>query len=445
MPPPRIWHTTTFRLATLFAGTFAAGIILLLGLVYIQTSSFMSQRANAILSMEFEPVSHGRRDAVRQLLDETTARDPLTEFGLFSAQGARLAGLGTMTPSDMPLDGVPRDFPSRGGQPPQRALGERLPWGDVLIIQRDIRQLMELRAVMLGALVWSGAAIALLGLILGVSLSLNPLRRVRAMQQASNAIAEGNLDIRLPVEGGRDELDQLARIVNAMMDEVERLMGEARAVGESVAHGLRTPLTRLRTTLDHAYDVDREDMRGVLIERCIVETDSVLARFRGLLRIAAVESRSRRQGIGSISLSAVVDQVGELYLPVATSRDVNLCIRTEPDVQVRADAELMFEALSNLVDNALKFTPPGGEVRLTLSREARAAVAEVRDNGPGVPEAERALVVKRFYRSHNAADIPGHGLGLALVAAVAALHDFELSIDDAHPGAVFRLICPQAS
>jgi signal transduction histidine kinase len=159
------------------------------------------------------------------------------------------------------------------------------------------------------------------------------------------------------------------------------------------------------------------------------------------LRIAAVEARNRQAGIAETSLSAIVEQVGELYAPLAVAQSVSLRVDVDPGVVVRADRELMFEALSNLVDNAVKFTAPGGAVRLALTVQAEGPIVEVRDSGIGIPRAERPLVAKRFYRSSTAAHIPGHGLGLSLVAAVAELHGFVLVIDDANPGAVVRLLC----
>jgi signal transduction histidine kinase len=321
-------------------------------------------------------------------------------------------------------------------------LSERLPWGEVLIVERDARQLTELRRIVLGALLWSGAVIAILGLIAGVLLSARPLRRIQAMRSASEAIGAGDFGVRLPVSGRLDELDELAAIANAMMDEAERSMIQARTVGEGVAHELRTPLTRLRARLDHAcQDLATDDPRRPLLEQCVVETDAVLARFRAMLRIAAVEARGRRMGVGQVDLSAIALQIAELYEPVATERNTALVVDIAPGLSVRADGELLLEAISNLVDNALKFTPGGGRVVVRAALVDGVPMTEVADNGPGIAEAERQLVLKRFYRSDRDANIEGHGLGLSLVAAVADLHGFELSFADARPGLIVRIIC----
>jgi signal transduction histidine kinase len=228
------------------------------------------------------------------------------------------------------------------------------------------------------------------------------------------------------------------------MDEAERLMVQARTVGEGVAHELRSPLTRLRARLEHAAQgLAAEDPRRELLEACVAEADAMLGRFRALLRIAALEARGRRVGLGVTCVSALVGQVGELYAPLAVEGGVGFQADGGEALQIEADGELLFEALCNLVDNALKFTPPGGHVRLSARQEAAGLVLEVVDDGPGIAEAERVLVTKRFWRAQRHASVAGHGLGLSLVAAVADLHGFALAFDDARPGAVVRLTCPR--
>jgi signal transduction histidine kinase len=437
-----IWRTTTFRLSILFGAVFAIGIVLLLGLVYLQTAGYLTRRADSALTAEAGILRQGGPETVLARLQREAERDPLISFGLFSVSGERIAGDTRLVPADLPLDGEPREMPEHAGAPPERALAERLPWGEVLVVEREARQLVEVRRIILGALVWSGAVIVVLGLAAGVMLSFRPLRRIQAMRAASEVVASGDFRTRLPVDGSGDELDELATIANQMMDEAERSMAQARTVGEGVAHELRTPLTRLRAVLDHACEAfDPDDPRHLLLERCISEADGMLARFQALLRIAALEARGRHTGISVVSLNAIVDQIAELYEPVAVARDIHLEVDSAAAVTVRADAELLLEATSNLVDNALKFTTPGGRVRLKVGQSPDGPVVEVADNGPGIPESERSLVIKRFYRSRRDTNIQGYGLGLSLVAAVADLHGFELSFHDAEPGAIIRIVC----
>jgi signal transduction histidine kinase len=437
-----IFRTTTFRLTTGFCVTLTIVVILLLGLVYAQTAGFLQHRVDGILVSDAGALtSHGPTQIYAAMAQET-ARDPLMGGGVFSSSGDLLGGDDVVKPSELMLDSSAREFVSQAGRSPQRALAQRLPWGDVLVVHRDVSQLIELRWIVVRALLWSGAAITIIGLSLAVALSVRPLRRVRAVSDASRAVALGDLAVRLPVDGSGDELDELARIVNGMMDDVERLVIQAQTVGEGVAHELRTPLTRLRAILDHAaHDPETTDAGRVLLDACVVETDLVLARFRALLRIAAVDAMSRKSGIAAVSLSEIVEQICELYEPLAADRDLQLHTAIEPAIEVGGDPELLSEALSNLIDNALKFSFPGGHVWIRLERSSAGAILSVRDDGIGIPEAERALVAKRFYRAQHSAHLPGHGLGLSLVAAVADAHGFRLAIEDASPGALVKLYC----
>ena len=438
----RLWRTTTFRLSSLFGAVFAIGIVLLLGLVYVRTADYLTRRVDRTLHEEADLLVRSGPEAILQRFRSEAARDPLNSLGLFSQDGRRVAGDTRLDPATLRLDGRARDVSLREGAAPSRALAEWTPWGETLVVERDTRQLVELRRIILAALVWSGALIAVLGLVSGVALSLQPLRRIQAMQAASETIRGGDFSVRLPVGDGGDELDELARIANRMMDEAERLMAQARTVGEGVAHELRTPLTRLHARLEHAAaELSPDDPRRALLDACVAETDGVLARFRALLRIAALDARGRGAGAAGepVALDALVEQLEELYAPLAVERGLQLDARADPGLSIRGDGELLIEAVSNLLDNAFKFTAPGGRVRLQARAVAQGAVIEVADDGPGIPQAEQALVTRRFYRSRRDAHVEGHGLGLSLVAAVADLHGLNLSFHDAAPGLIVRL------
>jgi signal transduction histidine kinase len=292
----------------------------------------------------------------------------------------------------------------------------------------------------------SGATVAALGLAAGFILSRESLRRIQTMRQASLRIVAGDLTFRLPISRRGDELDALAAIVNDMLAEVERLLVHAESAGESIAHELRTPLTRLRAVLEHAAEAnppnhpDRERL-----EACVAEADSMLARFRALLRIAAVEATRRNAAIAPLDLSGLVEQAAELYAPLIAERGRVFMVDIAPGIFARVDSDLFLEAIANLLDNALKFTPTGGSIGLSLTPSPRGFAVEVSDSGPGIPAAERPMVTKRFYRSAVHHGIPGHGLGLSLVAAVAGMHGLALQIADNAPGARVRLASAQAS
>jgi signal transduction histidine kinase len=438
----RLWRTTTFRLSALYGAIYLVGIVLLLGVVYGAVADSLTRRSDDAVRDEMRILERSGPAAVLRRFRSEAARDPLVEFALYSATGERIAGDSPLGPWDLPVDGRVHAMPRVAGEPPSEALADRASWGEIIVVARDGRQLVELRHIVLTALIGSGAVLVVLGIGMGLALSLQPLRRIQAMQAASEAIGAGDFGLRLPVSAAQDEIDALASIANRMMDEAERLMLQARTVGEGVAHELRSPLTRLRARLDHAaqgFDID--DPRRELLAGCVAEADVVLGRFNALLRIAALEARGRRVGLGRASLSSLVEQVGELFEPLAAERAISLRVDGEAGLEVEADGELLFEALCNLVDNAVKFTPAGGHVGLRARTTRDGPLLEVSDDGPGIAEADRAFVTKRFYRSPMHAGIKGHGLGLSLAAAVADLHGFELTFEDARPGTTVRLLC----
>ena len=443
--PAELWRTTPFRLTLMNGVVFALAVMALLGMIYWRTAGYMSRQLDAIVVGEARALTQGSPEGLPQRVRELAATDnrSVSFYGLFAADGSPIAGNVSHLPQGAVIDGAPRDLQEAGFQPGARALVERLPSGRILLVAHDAKVLSGLREIIINALAVSGAAILLLGLTAAALLSLAPLRRIDHLRAASRAALKGKLGVRLPVSRRRDEIDMLAGLANAMMDETERLLWEVKSVGDNVAHDLRTPLNRLRALL---YRVSQETRLvggdREMIEQALEETDSLLVRFRALLRIGEIERRDRQACFESIHLQSVLEHVLEAYEPLAEDREVVLACEITPGAPaVFADPALLFEAISNLVDNALKFTPAGGRVTLRLKVCDQGPRIEVADNGPGVPEGEREAVLKRFYRSERARTEPGSGLGLAIVTAIARLHHFDLSLADAKPGLRIALDC----
>jgi signal transduction histidine kinase len=450
VPNSAIWRTTPFRLALQFGAAYVLGVAVLLGLVYARTAEYLTHRVDRILVAEAGQFRGATPEDILFRVQQESHRDPLNTLSLYSASGQRVAGDIDLPPPQFGLPSATgqavREFSRLGDRPAVRALAQTLPWGETLVVARDMGQLVELRRILVEALALSGSFIAALGLASGFLLSLDPLRRIQAMRQASARIVAGDLGVRLPLSRQADELDALAAIVNTMMDEVERLVVHAQTAGESIAHELRTPLTRLRATLEHAGAALAEgDPIRDKLDVCVAEADSVLVRFRALLRIAAVEATRRTAGFAVLDLSNLIEQVAELYAPLAAERELAFDVDIAAGVSARVDSDLFVEAVANVLDNALKFTPPGGAVGLSLKRVDHGFVLEVSDTGPGIPEADRPMVVKRFYRNAVHHSVPGHGLGLSLVSAVARMHGLELSFADNTPtGARVRIAAVRA-
>ena len=293
-------------------------------------------------------------------------------------------------------------------------------------------------------LIVSGLLILLCVAAAAVGFSRAPLRRVRALQRASREIAAGDFSVRMPIAGRHDELDQFANTVNATVEEVGRVVAQVKGVTDAIAHDLRTPLTRVRATLNalsHRPHDAAEVAAG--IGRATADLDLVLERFAALLRISELEAGRRRAGFHRIDLALLVAQVAELYEPLAEDRDIALSVATRPR-WIEGDDRLLFEALSNLLDNAIKFARPGGRVGIALTEDDRGPAIEVRDDGPGIPPEERDAVLRRFHRGVAARDVPGSGLGLSVVVAILNLHGFRLHLSDARPGLCVRIALPRS-
>jgi signal transduction histidine kinase len=270
-------------------------------------------------------------------------------------------------------------------------------------------------------------------------LSIRAQQRVDVVNQRVRRIVAGDLRERLPTRGVNDPFDRQALIVNGMLDEIEALVQRIAGAGDDIAHDLRTPLTRVRVTLERASQnaANLGDLQKA-VDHAINGLDQSLAIITALLRITEIEHSRRLSGFGQVALADLVREVGELYEPIAEDKHVDFVVAAKADVVVRGDRDLLFEAVANLVDNAVKFTPEGGHVELNLAREGNEGIVRVSDSGPGVAVAEHDLVTKRFYRSDRSRRDPGLGLGLSLVAAIAKLHGFRFTIRPG-PGCVAEI------
>lgn len=436
MPFKTLWRTTTFRLTVLYGVIFAVGTVALLGMVYAQSVGYLTRRVDGILNTEADGLVHSPVPGLRErLIEDLTLNGSTTNiFALFSADGRYLAGNLDSLPAGLQAGGSPvevaprRDFPANA-----RLIERRLPSGELLVVGRDVNQLREMRAIIGSALGWSGITIILAGLTLAVLLSVRPLRRLRTLQLAGAAIAAGDLTRRMPTSDRLDELDMFASTVNRMMDQVEILMSEVKGATDVIAHDLLTPLTRARTRLSRMPQSTQPGYEE--LDLAIDEIDDVLERFRAILRMSQLDSRDRRAGFSLIDLNDVLASVADLYEPVAEAAGIEL-LTTRAEVEpVLADPKLLVEAVSNLVDNAIKFSPSGGKVHIEIGGgEAATPRIIVADDGPGIGLAERTAVLQRFRRAERNSIVPGFGIGLSVVAAIARLHGFELSLQDAAPG-----------
>jgi signal transduction histidine kinase len=322
-----------------------------------------------------------------------------------------------------------------------------LPDGSVIVLGRNDDEIDEIAEIVGRALALGLLPAFALALVIGAVLSRRVIARLSDVNRRIQRIVAGDLRQRLPTHGGEDAFDQLAGGVNRMLGEIEALIYEIAGVGNDIAHDLRTPLTRVRVRLergrDHATTI--EELRAVA-DQAIVGLDQALAVVTALLRIAEIEHGRRLEGFGDVALAPLLREVCDLYEPIAEDKQVTLAVASagSNEAVVRGDRDLLFEAVANLADNAVKFTPAGGRVELSLGRHGGDAVIRVNDTGPGIPEKEREAVTKRFYRSDKSRGSAGLGLGLSLVAAIVKLHGFRFTIGGS-PGCTAEIVCPQAA
>jgi signal transduction histidine kinase len=324
-----------------------------------------------------------------------------------------------------------------------RLVARTLPDGRTLVIGRQIDEITEIAEIVVRTLLLGLLPAFVLVVVIGMFLSQRTYLRVAELSRKLQSVATSDLRERLPVSGRGDTFDQIAEGVNRMLGDTESLVREISAVGDNIAHDLRTPLTRVRVRLErgrtHASTLD--ELRTV-VDQAIGGLDQSLAIVTGLLRIAEIEHNRRLDGFSQVPLMPLVREVRDLYEPIAEDKGVTLGVEAVDEAMARGDRDLLFEAVANLVDNAVKFTPAGGHVDIALLVHEGTTAIRVKDTGPGIPETEREAVTKRFYRSDKSRRTEGLGLGLSLVAAIVKLHGFQFAIG-AGPGCTVEIVCPR--
>ena len=313
------------------------------------------------------------------------------------------------------------------------------------MIGRQIDEITEIAKIVVRTLAMGLLPAFILTVLIGMVLSQRVYLRVTGINRQIQHVVTSDLRERLPTSGRGDTFDQIANSVNRMLGDIESLVREIAAVGDNIAHDLRTPLTRVRVRLERgrAKASALNELRTV-VDQAIAGLDQSLAIITSLLRIVEIEHGRRLEGFSQVPLGPLVQEVCDLYEPIAEDKGVALRVECTHEAVVRGDRDLLFEAVANLVDNAIKFTPKSGHVDISLFLREGEAVIRIRDTGPGISETEREAVTKRFYRSDKSRGTEGLGLGLSLVAAIVKLHGFQFAIA-AGPGCTVEIVCPQTA
>ncbi|WP_430395705.1 sensor histidine kinase [Ferrovibrio sp.] len=443
----KYWRSTSLRVALLFAVFFIIGAAFLASLLWWNTAGYLDRETDAVIAADTRAIGDRLRDfglpGAVQMLQERVATAA-------SPNADRRAIYLLTDPRLRPLAGNVDAWPLKIGAAPgwyeielvhrdklhaTRMLHVVLPGNFQLLVGRDVQDRAQIRNLVLRSLAWSGIAMLILALAGGWLIRRAVLHRVEGINRTATAIRQGDLAQRLPQRGSDDEFDQLVVTINRMLDQIQQLVEGVRNVSNAIAHDLRTPLAETRARLEgllrHA-DQGQEE-----IAAAIADIDRLIGVFNALLRLAELDSGLRRAGFQPLDPALLVEEAAELYTPFAEAKGISLDVHAVAGSSITGDRQLLAQAIGNLLDNAIKYTPQGGRIVVAATAEA----ITVADSGPGMTEEERGLAAQRFYRGDAARGAAGFGLGLSLVEAIARLHGGGLSLEDNAPGlrAVLKL------
>jgi signal transduction histidine kinase len=445
-------RSAPFRIAAYYAGWFALSVALLFGFVYWNSTVELTQQLQATTQHEAQSLSALYRErgweVLRSEVNERAQRGAVNGpfYALQDRDGQVLAGnIGPLRSFDGWKQIRRHLSPNQDDDNAlELLLGTRLEEG-LLIVGRSLAPIDEMQEVLLSGLGWTLGLTIVLALLGGIAMSRSALRRVETIVAASNDIMEGNLARRLPVSGVNDEIDRLALTINRMLERIQALIEGLRQVSSDIAHDLRTPLGRLRQRLEAARRAELgPDDCAAMLDRAVMEINDILETFGALLGIASIESRARRSRFAVFNLSELARDIVESYEAVAENQGQRITGRLSPNVSLRGDRELLAQALVNLIENAIRHSPVDTAIEVALDDAVDGPVLVVGDNGPGIPAAEHENVLRRFYRLEKSRTTPGNGLGLALVKAIADLHDARIELADNTPGLRVEIHFPKA-
>ena len=450
----RLIHSAGVRFAAIYAvllGISAAALALFLwwataGLLDRQTEAAIQADAQSLA----ERYAAGGVPALVLTIEDRLSQDVEDDaiYLLIDPAGRRIAGNLEHWPQAVTQSGPWYELPIEraGTRSLARVQSYNLPDRLRLLIGRDVHVRAQLRSLLTDALLWALVVVAVMASIGALVVRSLFRRTIANVSATAAAVAAGDFAQRVHLSGRGDEFDQLAETINDMLDRIGRLMEGVREVSNAIAHDLRTPITRARTRLeDAALHAETTAELRAAIERATADLDGIVAVFQALLRIAEIEAGSRRAAFAGFDVAPLIADVAEIYGAVAEESGIALSVEAPAHLPAFGDRELIQQAVANLVDNAVKFSPPGATVRITADATPTEVRISVADQGPGIPAADRVRATERFFRGEVARNTPGSGLGLALVQAVAQLHGGSLRLSDAAPGLIATLALPMHS
>ncbi|WP_309660844.1 HAMP domain-containing sensor histidine kinase [Sphingomonas sp.] len=444
----RLRHSAAYRIAFAYSAAIAIGIALLGTVIFWAMHIAFTRQIDALVTDEAQTLLYEYRpNEPAELADAITQRERLSAgaklyYAVFEPDGRRAMGSLNAAMPELGMHDIPF-VDGSGGTDSARGLVIELPDHRRLVVAADREWIERIDQTVLGT--FAIGFVILIGFGLGGALLLGGYlqRRLRAIGNAADGIIGGDIRRRMPISDRDDEFDQLARVLNTMLEEIERLLENLRQISSDVAHDLRSPLTHLRNALEEsALGGGDAPTRDLVIADAIARVDDILSLFAAILRISEVESGKIRRLFKPVDLSELVTDLAESYAPAVREAGRSLSWSIAPGLAVNGDRELIAQAVTNLLENAQRHTPPDTEIHVRLAASAKWISVAVVDTGPGVAPADRERITRRFIRLESSRTKVGHGLGLNLVSAVARLHRGQLRFADNGPGLVAEIDLP---
>ncbi len=447
-PGPRpvgLLHSRGLRWGVAVAVLLGGSLIAMFGLMYWRSSALLFDTLDRSVREQLVLLSARPPDMLAFMITSRMHHRPavVTQVGLFDADLRPIVGDVAQIPDGLARDGKVHPVLAPG-QPPVhwRAAGRTLADGRILIVARDAEEVLAVQTGLVHGAVIGIVPAILLSLGVGAWAGIATEQRLRRLNAIAERIIAGDLGERLPQCDNGDELDRLCAIVNRILGRLEEGVEALKGVGENIAHDLRTPLTAMRARLERALRLaGPETPLGAIIGQSIESADRALSIVTALLRISDIQHVRRESAFAEFDLAQIVQETAESYQPVAEEKFVDLSCDIVAPAAIVGDRQLLIEALVNLVDNAVKFTPRGGQARIVLGGTPGRPVITVSDTGPGISPQARSAVFQRFYRADASRTTPGSGLGLSMVAAIIKLHRFSIRIRETEPGCCIDILC----
>lgn len=441
------FRSSAVRVAFAFVLVTTAATTAVFGLVYLQIREANEKRNRLILEDEAAKSVNRPIDELRAAFEVRLTHDlrRIDYAALFHPDRTLVFGNIDALPP-IPIDGKSHYIAAS----PARGIDNRLepaifvarvrPDGNIMLLGRSLLETLAFRRIVQNALAAGLAPMLLLALAIGALFARRTSRRLTAIHDTIAQIMKGDTHLRLPARSRNDAIDKISGDVNLMLDEIMRLLVQIKGVGDNIAHDLRSPLAVVHAQLERGLETSNDEQLRTAVRQALDHIDKANLTVAALLRLAEIEYGPKSGKFAPVDLSAICTDLFEFYEPLATSKSIRMTLELRSPVQILGDGDLMREAVSNLIGNAIKFTPENGVVNVSVTQEDGRPVIRVRDSGIGVEPGERDKIFQRFYRTASGHRVPGSGLGLSIAAAIANLHDFDLRFDDNNPGAVFEMV-----